>query len=237
MATITYDDDDDVADDEMEGDDDELEPGSGMGAAMAKILASETAGVLSKRKTPMMRALEDRERDEAEKKLKKKPKKKSVAVEKTEASKLNYERSLRKTATRAVVALFNAISEHQNAQDDATSYKSEATKKGSYGDKVAAVKDVQRKTTAAILDLNAKDRQQQQPKADEADDVPVNSWARDDFLLDTAGGEWDDDDDDDAEEEDEPPPPTKTRNRNDNQPPAFLYPSSKGGGTRRHNRV
>mmetsp|Transcript_35714 Transcript_35714/g.114270 ORF Transcript_35714/g.114270 Transcript_35714/m.114270 type:complete len:231 (-) Transcript_35714:2216-2908(-) len=220
MATVEYDDDDDDADidADIEDDDDHVDiggddggrSGAKMASAMAKILASSSSGegVLSKRKTPMMRALDERQ---ASKKRKKATS--AAAATATEPAKLNYERSLRKTATRAVVALFNAIAEHQRT-DEATSYASEAT--SAYGEKVAAAREVQRKTQAAIHDLNAKD-------LDDDQELP-NSWARDDYLLDAANGSWDDDDDD---EESDGEKDKGATTRKDGKDHAFLYSSEK----------
>jgi len=216
-----------------------------MGQAMARILARDVASedpVLAQRKTPMMKALEQRTQEASDLKRRRQERhaKKTVEVKATEPANLNSERALRKTATRAVVALFNAISEHQRTGDEATSYATERTT--AYGEKVAAAKDVQRKTAAAIHDANAKDNERflnkggaALPKVAEEDDdedLPANSWARDDYLLDAAKtAEWDDDDaDDEHSDDDDAVVARKARSskkaRKDGKEHAFLYDSS-----------
>ena len=250
MATISYEDDEEAfADDEVESSDSEEEvAGSGMGQAMARILGSEVPSgadpVLAKRKTPMMKALDEREKEAVDMKKRKvekeASKKKSKAVIKTDSSKLNFERSLRKTATRAVVALFNAINEHQRGTDDVTSFASESTAKSKkrdraakYGLKVAAAKDVQRKTAAAIHDLNAKDQESRLVPAEDDDDVPANSWARDDYLLDAGANEWDDDDDAAANDD---TTKAKKPTRKDGKEHAFLYSTKDNGSSEKKKR-
>lgn len=87
--------------------------GSGMGAAMSKILGRDAVGrdpVLAKRVTPMMKELEA---------TKKRPKPKKAEKEDLGMTPgaILKEKAMRKTATRAVVALFNAIAGHQRPSE------------------------------------------------------------------------------------------------------------------------
>jgi hypothetical protein len=87
---------------------------SGMGAAMSKILGRdlpERNPVFTKRKTPLMKELE------MGKQMRQKKRRLDKEIDKTDVRKVT-EKAMRKTATRAVVALFNAIATHQHPKTD-----------------------------------------------------------------------------------------------------------------------
>lgn len=183
MADISYDDDDDDDYEEREAEEDQQEPlaaeeeetGAGLGAAVLKILSTDVSGdpVLAKRK---LKEAEPTKRRKVTVDKEAMAKKIGQALRTEDHAK---EKEYRKTATRAVVALFNAISKHQYGQaDDASSVFTATTstsKKSAYEEKVAAVKQVQQDT---LEQLNR------------------NSWAREDYLLDAKAGDgWDEEDD------------------------------------------
>jgi len=103
---------------ENEGDDDEsnedVEKGDGLADMMSKILNQKVGDkipVLAKRKTAMMKEVEgsrvDSDKSKRQRLEKKAEKEKQLVI--PDASSADFERQLRKLATRGVVALFNAI--------------------------------------------------------------------------------------------------------------------------------
>jgi hypothetical protein len=100
--------------------------GAGFGAAMSKIMARDLTGkatpVLAKRKTAQAKqadkaALAIKE-DAKKRKLRKRARKAHLVV--PDPLQADFERQLRKVATKGVVALFNAIAKHQRAIETAT---------------------------------------------------------------------------------------------------------------------
>ncbi|CAM9207591.1 unnamed protein product [Phaeothamnion confervicola] len=111
--------DDDAIDDDAGG-----TATGGMGNVMAKILAQKLDGevpVLAKRKTPVMRAAEEaaEQRTAARSKQRERSKKLQQQLVVPTVLTADYERGLRKVATRGVVALFNAIGKQQRPAADA----------------------------------------------------------------------------------------------------------------------
>ncbi len=155
-----------VASDEEDDDDDEEEEEEaregkmdGMADMMAKILNQKTARdvpVLEKRKTAIMKSI-DEEREESAK-LKKAQQDKAMVRNKQITlpghSSIEKEKVLRKLATKGVVALFNAVAEAQRMQKDLEDV-TEA------GDKVAKVEkaeqlaqvDIKKMSKDNFLDL------------------------------------------------------------------------------------
>ena len=95
----------------------------GLGDAVSQILAKDVAApdpVLAKRKTALMKELEVDQKQEQKKKKRRKEEaaaKQRRADAQREADSVVKEKRLRKTATRAVVALFNAVAKHQHPDD------------------------------------------------------------------------------------------------------------------------
>ena len=95
----------------------------GLGDAVSQILAKDVAApdpVLAKRKTALMKELEVDQKQEQKKKKRRKEEaavKQRRADAQREADSVVKEKQLRKTATRAVVALFNAVAKHQHPDD------------------------------------------------------------------------------------------------------------------------
>ncbi|KAJ1454025.1 hypothetical protein M885DRAFT_522504 [Pelagophyceae sp. CCMP2097] len=204
-----------------------------MGMAIAKILGGDVKGgkaVLAKRKTPMMKELEAQAELETGAKQRRLDKavRRAVGVVQPDPVNLNSERALRKIATRAVVALFNSISEHQRAADGegAEAPQRAPARRGGKRSaartpaeeaqraKFEALQDVRSKSSAAFDVLNAESFDDEAPSR-----APkfTNNWARDDFLLDSKMDDWDDD----------APKPTaaapKPRKQNDDTPGPFLH--------------
>ncbi|GAX17953.1 hypothetical protein FisN_18Hu164 [Fistulifera solaris] len=210
----------------------------GMASAMARILGTTTgnaqSAVLSKTKTPIQKLAEEEKQKEKEMREKRQANREkrlvafheplSVAslstfvnpgksgIQSSISKELEQERVLRRVATRGVVALFNAISQHQNKTCDAT-------------DSAADPKNepVRKMTKHGFLDMiKAKATSLGKPDENKED---VNSTSekkqnwnalQDDFLLkpkknwdQESSSEEDDDDeiveDDDSGVEDEPP--------------------------------
>mmetsp|Transcript_10557 Transcript_10557/g.31758 ORF Transcript_10557/g.31758 Transcript_10557/m.31758 type:complete len:168 (+) Transcript_10557:405-908(+) len=89
--------------------------GGGMGAQISKILARDLAGrepVLAKRRTPLMREL-DEARDTKRERRKRRAEEAPAPAAPGGGEDVVREKARRKVATRAVVALFNAIQKHQ----------------------------------------------------------------------------------------------------------------------------
>ena len=113
------------------GDDAVGATGAGMGAAISKILRKDVAGdpVLAKRKTPLMKEFEsDKEARQRQKRrrLEREQRRAVGAYAAPEAERVVRERGLKKTASRAVVALFNAIAKHQHPKAGAAADVREA---------------------------------------------------------------------------------------------------------------
>jgi len=102
-------------------------PASGFGAALAKILSRElhvapSAGaVLSKRHTAGEKALSAARAETRARRAAAAQRRARVAARNAlpSAATLDAERALRRVATKGVVALFNAISKHQRATEEA----------------------------------------------------------------------------------------------------------------------
>ena len=151
------DNDEDEDEDEDEGDDEAGKPrGDGMADMMSKILnQSVTTGsnpVLAKRKTTIMKEMEDAKEDrERLKRLRTQRKaERERQLEVPDASSADYERQLRKLATRGVVALFNAISTAKREEAEAKS--AEAAKNADEGKEISRL-DVKRMTQANFREL------------------------------------------------------------------------------------
>jgi hypothetical protein len=95
----------------------------GLGDVVSQILAKDVAApdpVLAKRKTALMKELDaDQKQDQKRKKRRKEDAaaKQRRADEQRAAASVVREKQMSKTATRAVVALFNAVAKHQHPED------------------------------------------------------------------------------------------------------------------------
>ena len=152
------DEDEDEDDDENEEDEDEEEEGQkkdGMGDMLSKILSqSVTASnpVLAKRKTAIMKEMEDdkKDRDRLKRLRTQRKTEREKQMEVPDASSADYERQLRKLATRGVVSLFNAISTAK--RDEAEVHAAAAAKAAEQAKDISRV-DVKRMTQANFLEL------------------------------------------------------------------------------------
>lgn len=193
------------------GDDAVGATGAGMGAAISKILRKDVAGdpVLAKRKTPLMKEFEsDKEARQRQKRrrLEREQRRAVGAYAAPEAERVVRERGLKKTASRAVVALFNAIAKHQHPKAGA---EADAAPKAP---KQKRVRPSQTGPAADVREAAAEAVEQTVAR-----DALANDWTNSDYLLDAKPGAWDDD---------EPAPaPAKKKGpkKDDDKPHAFLY--------------
>lgn len=238
----------DATSDDAEHDDEadnagDVETGAGMGAVIAKILSTDVGDgdpVLAKRKTKLMRDIEAEEAGDV--KRKRKADKLAMAAKlgqqtKTDDTDIEKERNYKNIATRAVVALFNAIAKHQFGRDIVDDASSEPTTVTSatgrsnrvtqqtktYGDKVAAAKQVQQATQLALNSSgdSKSDVERHEPdvRRQASPQNFTNSWARDDYLMDANHeDDWADDDVDNANDHG-----NRVKTRKDGADHAFLY--------------
>lgn len=238
----------DATSDDAEHDDDvdndgDMETGAGMGAVIAKILSTDVGEgdpVLAKRKTKFMREIEAEEGGDA--KRKRKADKLAMAAKlgqqtKTDEADIDKERNYKNIATRAVVALFNAIAKHQFGRDSVDDASSEHTTVNSttskssrmtqqaktYGDKVAAAKQVQLTTQMALNSSKSSksdsERRETEVRRRASPETFTNSWARDDYLMDAnLEDDWAEDDADNTNDHH-----NKMKTRKDGADHAFLY--------------
>jgi hypothetical protein len=193
------------------GDDAVGATGAGMGAAISKILRKDVAGdpVLAKRKTPLMKEFEsDKEARQRQKRrrLEREQRRAVGAYAAPEAERVVRERGLKKTASRAVVALFNAIAKHQHPKAGA------APDAAPKAPKQKRVRPSQNGPAADVREAAAEAVEQTVAR-----DALANDWTNSDYLLDAKPGAWDDD---------EPAPaPAKKKGpkKDDDKPHAFLY--------------
>ena len=203
---------------EEEDDDSDAEQGatSGMAGAMARILGTKPAKtptvVLSKTKTPLQKQAEQEKQREKELTEKKSVNRErnlaalhiplSVATSALDINvsshlqkELQQERAHRRIATRGVVALFNAISQHQHGPGASEEGKSSAANSSS--------KDVagSKMTKTSFLDLiknKAKaaagvTKETSKSAPDSADKKQWNAF-KDDYLMDAKNPDWEQDD-------------------------------------------
>ena len=194
------------------GDDAVGATGAGMGAAISKILRKDVAGdpVLAKRKTPLMKEFEsDKEARQRQKRrrLEREQRRAVGAYAAPEAERVVRERGLKKTASRAVVALFNAIAKHQHPKAGA---EADAAPKAP---KQKRVRPSQTGPAADVREAAAEAVEQTVAR-----DALANDWTNSDYLLDAKPGAWDDD-------EPAPTAPAKKKGpkKDDDKPHAFLY--------------
>ena len=194
------------------GDDAPGATGAGMGAAISKILRKDVAGdpVLAKRKTPLMKEFEsDKEARQRQKRrrLEREQRRAVGAYAAPEAERVVRERGLKKTASRAVVALFNAIAKHQHPKAGA---EADAAPKAP---KQKRVRPSQTGPAADVREAAAEAVEQTVAR-----DALANDWTNSDYLLDAKPGAWDDD-------EAAPAAPAKKKGpkKDDDKPHAFLY--------------
>mmetsp|Transcript_9582 Transcript_9582/g.28654 ORF Transcript_9582/g.28654 Transcript_9582/m.28654 type:complete len:194 (+) Transcript_9582:181-762(+) len=140
-----------------------------LGAAALRILGKDTGAqdpVLAKRKTPLMRELEaDRAARQLQKKRRlEKAERRRVLAAPQGGEEALREKAMRKTATKAVIVLFNAI-----AQKQAPAAKPAKEKKS--GGALEAIE------AAALED-------------EDAAEALGNAWARDDYLMDAEAEGW-----------------------------------------------
>eukprot|EP00934_Nitzschia_sp_Nitz4_P008403 Nitzschia sp. Nitz4//scaffold22_size323478//283235//284277//NITZ4_000582-RA/size323478-augustus-gene-0.250-mRNA-1//-1//CDS//3329543162//8393//frame0 len=186
------DDSPDEEDDDDEEEEEELQPAEKMANAMARILgtgkASSSSVVLAKTVTPLQRMQKEAKDKEKEQSLKRRATKErnlaalhiplSVATSNafgqarpSISKELERERLHRRVATRGVVALFNAITQHQHAETGGeTQKKTETPKMTKHGflDKIKK---------AALPD---KEEEKQAPSRK---NKSTAAWAKDDFML------------------------------------------------------
>jgi hypothetical protein len=217
------DDQDEVENDKEDGENDDTEEeeeededhrkGDGMANAMARILGTSTTKqsvVLSKTITPLQRmALKEKEelQQQREKRLANRERHLtafhiplSVATSRTVnasggtlAQELERERTHRRVATRGVVALFNAIAQHQQTSKMENPFKSDSAK------------NVQNMTKASFLDLikagGSKHPTEEVPKKPQQapDREPKWNALQDDFML-KPKRDWDQESSEEEEE-------------------------------------
>ncbi|CAM9113492.1 unnamed protein product [Chrysoparadoxa australica] len=132
-------DSDEESQSEAEGEEEEEEEEEkvgGMGDVMARILSAKVgkdAPVLAKRKTKAMKEIESAAQGRSEireKRAERKAKRTKQMRAANDPSCLELERSLKKVATRGVVALFNAISKHAREREEVANEKANSKGKG-----------------------------------------------------------------------------------------------------------
>jgi hypothetical protein len=192
--------------------DDDEDHNSGMANAMAKILGTSiknqiTSVVLSKTKTPLQRQIETEMKREKEMKEKRALNREkilsalhiplSVATSNhlegslTLHSELKQERAHRRIATRGIVALFNAIAQHQHGH--------EASGKAKANDTPKAGLDGTKLTKHSFLDMiknKAKETAVANAPVSSKEDGNKKQWnaLREDYMLDSKKRDWDEDD-------------------------------------------
>ena len=192
---------------EVEEDEEEAEEASGMANAMARILGTQTKKgtshvVLSKTTTPMQRL------QQAEKLALKEAKEKrklnrdrnltalhiplSVATSHMSTgstslvTELNLERTHRRVATRGVVALFNAIAQHQNETKEVVTNteSSDKVKKMTKHGFLDMIKTTAKETTQST-------KQETTTTAAKTTSKPQWNALQDNYLLDSKLKDWD----------------------------------------------
>mmetsp|Transcript_21130 Transcript_21130/g.30549 ORF Transcript_21130/g.30549 Transcript_21130/m.30549 type:complete len:280 (-) Transcript_21130:81-920(-) len=209
-------DSDDSSVDEENQDDSSMTTGGmdGMADMMAKILHQQVPGkkipVLAKRKTAIMKELEeefaDRDRLKRLRAQRKLAREKHIVI--PDVSTADYERQLRKVATRGVVALFNAITKSKRQESEKQDeFSSNPTAKKS---KTKDVMELSRSNFLSLLKADTTSNknggnQQSGETEDSRDDKTTteaksSSWAalKDDYLTDKklALKDWDQDESD-----------------------------------------
>jgi hypothetical protein len=208
---------------DSDSEDEEHRAQGGMANAMARILGATTVAqnqsvVLSKTKTPLQKqALQARQ---AEQELKEK---RRVNLDKNLAAlhrplsvatshalqgssalvqELEQERAHRRVATRGVVALFNAIAQHQRGEQ-----KDDGTKKHSRTSSSKSGEPAQRLTKHGFLEMIKSKATASKSTTGDDDKVATKPavWnaLKDDFMMGDAKSKWRDEDDLSGEEPDE----------------------------------
>jgi hypothetical protein len=217
----------------VEDEEEELVVASGMAAAMSRILGTTTSKpgttpvVLSKTITPLQRMAAKEQKLEKEQREKRRANRErnltalhiplSVATSrvatsdtgKAVAMELEQERTHRRVATRGVVALFNAIAQHQKKSTEAqtsTSGKSESKQQVKKLSKHGFLDMI--KSTAAAKTANAETTTSNQAvEAVTTSKAPSNNnkgkWnaLQDDYMLNSKLKDWDKESSDEEEEE------------------------------------
>jgi hypothetical protein len=143
--------------------------------------------IMSKRKTPNMRQIEE-ERDET--RLEKRSRQERAALDQIKRSRpsvksYNYEKELKKIATRGVVALFNAVSEAQKPAED---------------ENVKVAKDMDKSDFLDMLQEKTKAGSAAKATAEATgteDATP--SYLRDDFMTGASMKHWDQEDEEESD--------------------------------------
>ncbi|GMI44171.1 hypothetical protein TrCOL_g5496 [Triparma columacea] len=203
--------------------------GMGMAGAMSKILASagalsESARikgkdslVLTKTVTKHMKVITKEERDErAMKKKRAERRKKNLKVmyvpTKTGDPKvIESERTLRRIATRGVVALFNAISTHQHEaklETEPEDRKSRKERDAKFETKQGFIDKLKTAAGAEEKEEGEKEKGDKKEKKDDKKGKKVqetktegSKWLQDDFLMKSKLKDWDKDDEDSSDDE------------------------------------
>jgi len=186
----------------------------------AAALDSKKSPVLSKTKTPLQRQAEQEKKEEREMRERRRINREkhlqalhiplSVATTRGVATvgagtalstELEQERLLRRVATRGVVALFNAISQHQREGREG----SEAAKQKVPSTSKVGKSTVAKMTKDGFLDLIKSKASQvkEKPRTEVQthEQAPVWNALRDDYMMDSKKN-WDEDDDNDNDEAD-----------------------------------
>ena len=210
---------DSYSEDEATGNDGLGEKNSGLGGgggfadALQKILKKQVpsdspgGSILSKRKTPNMRLIEKEMKEARERKRAKETKKDKdmIGLVIPSYKTLNYERQLRRVATRGVVSLFNAVKTAQTSKDNVDSLSSG----GGRGDKGISkdkffdmLADGAASGSGAANSSSTKSRQQKDSSTtigsgkDGKTGGKGADWLDDDFMMGAKMRNWDKDSDD-----------------------------------------
>ena len=183
--------------------------GGGFADALQNILKKQApsdspgGSILSKRKTPNMRLIEKEMKEAREKKRARETKKDKdmIGLVIPSYKTLNYERQLRRVATRGVVSLFNAVKTAQAARDNVDSMSSG----GGRGDKGISKDKFFDMLADGATGGSGADTKSRQQKDSSTKTGSGNSgknggkgvdWLGDDFMMGAKMKNWDRDSDD-----------------------------------------
>jgi hypothetical protein len=195
--------------DDSEEEEEQAKRTAGMANAMARILGTQSAPgtqsvVLSKTKTPLQKIAEQEKQSEKERKEKRLLNREkqltamheplsvaSTAMVQTGSSsiakELEHERMHRRVATRGVVALFNAIAQHQNTSKDPV-------------ESSAKSKEVKKMTKHGFLDMIKAKASSNKVDERKAADKPQWAALKDDFMM-SPKKNWDQESSDEESDE------------------------------------
>ncbi len=183
--------------------------GGGFADALQKILKktldvkSPGSAVLSKRKTPNMKLIEQELKEEKARKRARETKKDKdmIGLEIPSYKTLNYERQLKRVATRGVVSLFNAVKSAQSVRDNIGNNSSDKSlSKDKFFDMLSeGAKGSGENSSSTSTNTSTKTNSSDTNKKES---VNKTDWLDDKFMIGAKMRNWDkdsDDSDDDQE--------------------------------------